>query len=117
MKLIIIFYSILLLSFQIAQNDLKIGRYNTKHKNESYEILIRADSTFVYRKGRWSYTYGQWKIAENKLILNSKLLTQMDSINIAISSGSYFKIENEIMLIKKDKLINNKSLKFKYREN
>lgn len=104
------------LIFQSSQNGLETGWYRAKIKNGNNELLINADSTFIFRKGRWDYTFGNWKIADEKLILNSKSLTQMDSITVALSSGKYFSIENKEFRIGKGKLIDSEGHKFIYRE-
>ncbi|GAB3537891.1 hypothetical protein GCM10027443_31680 [Pontibacter brevis] len=114
MNLVMLILSFLI--FQSSQNGFETGWYRTKFKNENHELLISADSTFIFRKGRWDYTFGNWKIADEKLILNSKSLTQMDSITVALSSGNYFSIENKEFRIRKGKLIDREGHKFIYKE-
>ncbi|RIJ43035.1 hypothetical protein [Pontibacter oryzae] len=100
------------LVFQASQNGLETGWYRANTKNGNHELLISADRTFIFRKGRWDYTFGNWKIADKKLILNSKSLTQTDSLTIALSSGKYFSIKNKEFKVSKGKLIDSEGRRF-----
>lgn len=114
MNLVILILSFLI--FQSSQNGLETGWYRAKVKNGNHELLISADSTFIFRKGRWDYTFGNWKVADEKLILNSKSLTHTDSLTVALSSGKYFSIDNKEFRISKGKLIDSEGRRFIYKK-
>jgi hypothetical protein len=112
----LVIFLISFLNFQSTKNELKIGWYQVKLKNENHEILIKTDSTFVFLKGRYDYSFGNWQIVENRLILNSKPLSMIDSISVALRSGHYFRMKNEQLRIKRGKLIDSHEHRFKFKE-
>ena len=93
MKKHLIIAILLLTGFTFQKSDLKFGRYSTISKRKTLTIQINEDSTFVYYKGSYFYSYGKWKFDNNYLLCYSPKLTADDSIRIGLSGGTYFKIE------------------------
>jgi len=98
----------------IEPPQLKLGRYHAVKKHQTIIIQLNADSTFVYHKGAYSYSWGKWLIENNYLIFLSTQLSADDSIRIAISSGSYFKIEKMFFTIEEDAIVD-KETKIRYK--
>jgi|WetSurSiteA1Bulk_404760.scaffolds.fasta_scaffold20088_1 hypothetical protein len=103
----------LVLCFSINAPHLNMGRYSTIKKHQTIVIQINDDSTFVYHKGTYLYSYGKWKIDNNDLIISSTKLTSDDSLMIAITGGTYFKIDKMCFLIE-DNAIKDKETKVRY---
>lgn len=108
--------TLLFFSFHPMQNGLKYGKYRMKDKHEFQELLIRSDSTILFKKGAYGYSYGSWLVGDDELILNSKKLNREDSLMIALSRGSFFRVKNKKFSIKKNKLFDSEGRRFVYQE-
>jgi hypothetical protein len=105
MKIHIIITILLLTGFTFQKPDLKIGRYSTIHKHKTLIIQVNEDSTFVFHKGSYFYSFGKWKFDNNYLICYSPELTADDSIRIALSGGTYIKIERMRFAINENAIV------------
>jgi hypothetical protein len=106
---------ILTLSFRLfTSNDtLTLGTYTCIIKKQQHILVLKLDSTFVYHKGQYSYSFGKWSTKIDTLILHQPTLSSQDSLSIALMSGSYFKIDRMVFIIR-DKMLVDAKHKKKY---
>ena len=100
--------------FVVYQTFLFDGTYYANSRKQHLTLKLNSDSSFVYRNGPFQYSFGKWTLKTDTIVIYSPELSNQDSISVAISSGSYFKIEKMVFLIKKQTLTDIKT-KTKYR--
>jgi hypothetical protein len=95
----------------VFQDKLTLGTYTSKIKKQTHTIILKYDSSYVYHKGTYGYSFGRWFTKNDSLILYSPILTNQDSMTIALSGGSYFKINRMVLLIRDKTLVDVKNKK------
>ena len=93
-----------------------IGDYISHDKNFSYRLLI-TNEDFKYWKNRGhgaDFSRGNWKIENDKLVLQSKELDKAEKLTMSLSTAHWIFFESKVFKIKKNALIEieNERLKF-----
>ena len=107
----LILLSSLTVYFVVYQTFSFYGTYYSYSRKQHLTLILNSDSSFVYRNGPYQYSFGKWAVKSDTLIINSTEFTKQDSLMVAISSGSYLKIDKMVFLIRDKMLVDVKNKK------
>jgi len=101
-------------------SDSLTGKYiGIGKSNAGIELRLAENNEFKFwiHKGHGSdFTQGTWTNLNDTLILNSKTLNETDGLTYALSSAAWIKFENLEWAIKKNRLTEIKSGKWKLKK-